>query len=94
MKTHKWIPHVVMQARTVPVEGLTGALRTDPLGRAARGIVILALVLGGLGADAAATSGYGSGDHASAHQPTGNIRLGANSYLISRDHITGRPWMY
>jgi hypothetical protein len=46
MKTHKWIPHVVVQARTVPADTLPGALRTDPLVQAARGILILALALG------------------------------------------------
>ena len=31
MKTHRRILHVVVPARTVPVEGLTGALEADPL---------------------------------------------------------------
>jgi hypothetical protein len=92
MKTHRRIPHAVMQARTVPVECPTGALRTDPLGQTARGILILTLVLGGLGGGAAATSGYGSGDHASAHQPGGDIRLGASAYPISSSR--SNPWMY
>jgi hypothetical protein len=91
MKTQRYVP---MHARTIPADGPTGALRTDPPVRAVRGFVILALVLGGLGADAAATSGYGSSDHASAHQPAGNISLGAGSYALSPRHITGRPWMY
>lgn len=93
MKTHRWIPHAIMQARAVPAEGLTAAVRTDSLGRSAHGFVILALVLGGLGADVAATSAHGSGAHASAHQP-GNIRHGASSYLMSAGHTTERPWMY
>jgi hypothetical protein len=77
MKTHRWILHAAIQART------------DPLAWAARGILILALVLGSLGAVAAASSGYGSGDHASAHQPAGNNRLAASS-----GHIIDVPWMY
>ena len=94
MKTHRWILHVVIQARTVPVDGFTGALRTGPLVWAAHGILILALVLVSLGADAAASSGYGSGDHASAHQPAGNIRLAASAYPITSHYIKGTPWMY
>jgi hypothetical protein len=85
MKTQSWILPAVMQPRTVPAEGLTAATRTDALGRGARGIAILALVLGSIGAGAAATSGYGSSGHASAHQPAANIHLG---------HLMARPWMY
>jgi hypothetical protein len=94
MKTHRWIPHVVTQARTVPVETLTGSQRTDPLVQTARRILILALVLGGLGTEAVATSGYASVGQASAHQPAGNIRLAASASPISTGHITDSPWMY
>lgn len=97
MKTHRWIPHVVTQERTVPVETLTGAQRTDPLAQAGRRILILALVLGSLGADAAALAGYASADHANAHQPAGNISLAANTSPISTSTGTGsisHPWMY
>ncbi len=89
MKTHKWIPHVVAQARTVPVETLPGALRTTPLGQAARGILILALALGSIGAESAASSGY-----ASTHQAAGNARLAESAYLIGSRHITPAPFMY
>ncbi len=93
MKSHRWIPHVVMQTRTFPVQGSPGALRADPLAQAARGIVILALVLGSIGIDAAESSGYGSAGHASAHQPAGNIRLGS-AYPIGFRASVDRPWMY
>lgn len=89
MKTHKWIPHIVVQARTVPVETLTGALRTDPLVQAARGILILALALGSIGAESAASSGY-----ASTHQAAGNVRLAESAYPISPRHVTPDPFMY
>ena len=92
MKTQKWILPVVMQARIGPAESPTGATRNNPPGRAARGILILALVLGGLGAEAAATSGHGAGDHASAHHTAGNLRPGASAYLTSSGHTN--PWMY
>ena len=94
MKTHRWIPHVVTQARTVPVETLTGSQRSDPLVQAARRILILALVLGSLGAEAGALSGYASVGRASADQSAGNIRLAASVSPVSTGHITDSPWMY
>ena len=94
MKTHRWILHGAIQARSVPLDGSTGAPRTDPLVGAARGILILALVLGSLGADALASSGYGNGDHASAHQSAGNVHPAARAYSISFSNIENRPWMY
>jgi hypothetical protein len=87
MTTHRRILHEVTQARTVPVEGSTGAERADPLVWTARGIVILALVLGAFGADAAISPGHISADHARAHQPAGSTHLAAG-------RITSRPWMY
>jgi hypothetical protein len=71
-----------------------GVPRTGLLGRTARAMVILALVLGILIADAAAASGHGSGGHARAHQPAGSVRLEANSHLTSSGVISERPWMY
>ena len=82
MTTHRRILHEVIPAQTVHAGGSTGAVRTDPLVRTARGITILALVLGGLGAGAAASSG-----HSSADQPAGNTHLAAGS-------MSSRPWMY
>lgn len=84
MGTHRRILHDVTPTRTVPVQGLAGALRADPPIRAARGILILALAVGGLGAGAAASAGLSGADHASYHQPTGNIHLTARS----------KPWIY
>jgi hypothetical protein len=94
MKTHKWILPVVMQARIGPAGSPTGVTRTDPPGRAARGILILALVLGGLGAEGAIASGHGTGDHASAHYAAGNNRPGASAYLTSSGHARFNAWMY
>jgi hypothetical protein len=83
MKTHKWNPPVNMQARTDPAPSQAGVTRTDPPGRATRGILILALVLGGLGAEGAVTSGHGTGDRASAHNAAGGNRPAASAYLAS-----------
>jgi len=84
MGTHRRILHDVTPTRTVPVQGLAGALRADPPIRVARGILILALAVGGLGAGAAASAGLSGADHARSHQPTGNIHLTARS----------KPWIY
>jgi hypothetical protein len=94
MKAHRWIPHVVTQAPTAPAEALTGAQRTDPLVQAARRILILALVLGSLGADAAALSGHASVGQANAHQAAGSIRLAASASPISTGRNTDSIWMY
>jgi hypothetical protein len=83
MKTHKWIPPVNVQARTDPAQSQAGVTRTDPPGRAARGILILALVLGGLGAEGAVTAGHGTGDQASAHHGAAANRPAASTYLTS-----------
>jgi hypothetical protein len=88
MGTHRRILHDVTPARTVPVQGLAGALRADPPIRAARGILILALAAGGLGAGAAASAGLSSAGHASPHQPAGNIHLTAGT------HAASKPWIY
>ena len=88
MNTHRRILHDAIPPRTVPVEGLAETPRTDPLDRTARGILILALALGGLGAGAVASPGHGAG-HAISHQPAGTTRLTASASLTP-----DRPWMY
>ena len=92
MKTHRWIPHVITQERTVPVEGLTGTQRTDPKVQAASRILILALVLGSFGADAAALSGYASTGHANAYHPAGLAASGA-PISTGTGHNIYSPWM-
>jgi hypothetical protein len=60
MKTHKWLRHVGIRTRlsvrSAPGNSSTGTVRAW----AVRGIVILALALGSLGAVAAASSSHGS----------------------------------
>jgi hypothetical protein len=88
MTTHRSILHASMQEKTVSAEGSTGSSRADSIGRTARGVAILALVLGSaLGAEAAASSGPGSAGHADALQrPVPSV---AKPHMISY-----RPWMY
>jgi hypothetical protein len=80
-----------MQARIAPAESPAETTRSDPPSRAARGIIILALVAGGAGATA--TSGYGTGGHSGAHH-LGNVRPEASAYLTSPHHTILNPWMY
>jgi hypothetical protein len=94
MKTHKWIPSVNMQARTDPAQSQAGVTRTDPPGRAARGILILALMLGGLGAEGAITPGHSTGDQASTHFAAGNNRPRVSAHLTSSGHAKFNAWMY
>jgi hypothetical protein len=88
MGKHRRILHDVTPARTVPVQGLAGTLRADSPIRTARGILILALAAGGLGVGAATSAGLSSADHASSHQPTGNVHLAAGT------HAASKPWIY
>jgi hypothetical protein len=96
MKTHRWLWHVIMRTG-----GSVGsALREPSTGTvrawAARGIVVLALVLGGLGAAASASPGHGSAGHfqASAHQPADSPALSAAADSKGSGHIKRLPWMF
>jgi hypothetical protein len=89
MKTHRQTLHVAKHARTAPADGVTEAQRTDPLVRTARRILILALVLGSIGAEAAASSGFAGTDHTSANQPTNHVQLTSAATMSVHS-----PWMY
>ena len=93
MTTHQWIPPVPMQARIGPADSQAEATRTDPAGRAARGILVLALLLGGLGAEGAVTSGHSTGDRASTHHAASSNRPDVSSYVRSPAHAIANPWM-
>src|SRR5258708_34573892 len=97
MKTHRRILHVAIPARTIPVEALRGALGSDPMVRAARGILVLALVLGSLGSlgtDATASAGPRRAAPAGAPQPAGDICLAASAFPLKTGHITAAPRVY
>ena len=94
MKTHKWILPADMQARIGPAESPAGVTRTDPPGRAARGILALALVLGGLGAEGAVTAGHSTGDQASTQHAAGANRAAASAYLTRSVHARPDIFMY
>lgn len=94
MKTHKWILSADMQARIGPAGSPAGVTRTDPPGRAARGILALALVLGGLGAEGAVTAGHSAGDRASTQHAAGANRPAASAYLTSSVHAKPDIFMY
>jgi hypothetical protein len=92
MKTHRSILPVAMQSRPAPRHALPGPTRPDPLVRTTRGMLILAVVLGSLGVEAAATSGH-TGDHVSGGQAA-NIRLTASAYQDTSSSVTPHTWMY
>jgi hypothetical protein len=94
MTTHQWIPPAPMQARIGPAGSRAEVTRTDPPGRAARGILILALVLGGIGAEGAATSGHSTGDHARAHYATSNDQHEVTAHLTSSVRIKPDNFMW
>jgi len=63
--------------------GLAEVARADPPRRAAHGMLILALVLGGLGAEGAAISGHRAGDQAGNHHTAAANHPAAGAYLAS-----------
>jgi len=63
-------------------------LRSEPLTKAAQGTVVLALVLGSLGAGAADSLASAS----AGHQPT-TVRLAPNVHPLHARGIVQRPWM-
>lgn len=71
-------------ARIDTAESPAELSRADSPRRAVRGALVLALVLGGgVGAEAAAMSGHGTGDHSGALHPAANNRPAASAYLAS-----------
>ena len=75
---------------SAPREPSTGTVRAWT-GR----ILILALVLGSLGAATSVSPGHGSTGHvqSSTHQPADSLALSAAAESINSGHIT-LPWMY
>ncbi len=73
-------------ARIGPAERPVQVSRADQPRRAARGVLILALVLGTLGAEGAVTSGHGPGDQASTQHAAAANRPAASAYLASSVH--------
>ena len=80
--------------RIGPAESPAQVSRVDPPRRAARGVLILALVLGGLGAEGAVTSGHSLGDQASTQHAADANRPAASAYLTSSGHVTANPYMW
>ena len=77
-----------------PAEGLAEVLRADPPRRAARGILILALVLGGLGAEGAVTSGHSTGDQASTQHAADGNRPTTSANLTRSVRVKPDNFMY
>jgi hypothetical protein len=90
MGKHRRTPHVGMQVRTVPEKALTDASHNESLGRTARGIAVLALVLGSLGAEAVATHQ----GHVGAGQLAGTRHSETGYQLTGSGRTSDRPWMY
>ena len=94
MKTHGWLLPAVRQEQAVSVKG-TGTLRINPLGQTARGVLILALALSGIGAaGAAVTTGHGTGEHARAYHAAGNAQIKPIAHRAGLGLRSHYPWMY
>lgn len=93
MGKHRRTSHVARRVRAVQGEGLIKAPQNVSLGRMTGGAVALALVLGGIGAEAAA-SAHGGSDQIGAGQRAGEGHVGASHQLAGPNVISQRPWMY
>jgi hypothetical protein len=96
MKTHRSLWHVLMRT-----DGAVGSHRREPSkgtvrARAQRGILVLALGLGGLGAAALTLPGHASAGHvhASTHQPAGRPVVSTATGSTTSVKAVPRPWMY
>ena len=94
MGKHRRTSHVARHVQTVQAKGLIKTSQMVPLGRATGGVVALTLVLGGLGAEAAAASTHGGSDHINAGQHVNSGHIGASHSLARPDVVSQRPWMY
>jgi hypothetical protein len=80
MNAHRWLTHVVMRTMG-SVRGASGRHSARPTrARVARGVLMVALVLGSLGAVVAVSAGHSAG-HAGAPR-------------VSSLHKIPHPWMY
>jgi hypothetical protein len=97
MKTHGQKTYVALHARTATADRSPGAPRTDRLIRTARGLVVVSLVLGSLGASEAESLSLASPGHAGDHQLVSTVRAAKHAKTTSPIHtgfgISG-PWMY
>ena len=86
--------HQSKHARISPAECPVQVSRADPPRRAARGVLIMALVLGAIGAEGALTSGHGPSDQASTQHAAGGNRPAASAYLTSSVRVKPDVFMW
>jgi hypothetical protein len=80
MKTHNWILPAGKHAKTGPVIRAAGAIQADSPAQAARGILVLSLVLGGLGAEGTAVV-------------TSSSNAGVSAMTVRPVHPVADPWV-
>lgn len=81
MKTHNWILAAGKHAKTGPVVRAAGVIQADSSAQAARGILALSLVLGGLGAEGTAVV-------------TSSSNAGASALPGLSVHPVANPWVF
>jgi hypothetical protein len=81
MKTHNWILPAGRHAKTGPVIRAAEAIQADSPAQAARGILVLSLVLGGLGTEGTALV------------TSSNAIAGASALPAGSVHAVANPWM-
>jgi hypothetical protein len=81
MKTHNWILPAGKHAKTGPVIRAAEAIQGDSPAQAARGILVLSLVLGGLGTEGTALV-------------TSSNAVGVGALPVQSAHAVANPWVF
>jgi hypothetical protein len=81
MKNHNWILPAGKHAKAGPVTRAAGAIQADSPAQAARGILALSLVLGGLGAEGTAVV-------------TSSSNVGVSALPARSIHPVANPWAF
>jgi hypothetical protein len=94
MGKHRRTSHAAKYVRAVHAEGLIKTPQNVSLGRVTGSAVALALVLGGVGAEAASAATTHGGDHVGAGKSVRGHHVGTSHLLVSTNAVSQRPWMY
>jgi hypothetical protein len=81
MKTHNWILPAGKHAKTGPVIRAAEVIQGDSPAQAARGILVLSLVLGGLGTEGTALV-------------TSSNAAGVSALPVQSAHAVANPWVF
>ncbi len=92
MDTCRQVQHAGTQTGSALTAGRARLPRSGRLAQPACRIIILALILGSAGAEAAVTSAAGGDGRPGGYQPAASVHVSASAG--GSGHTIGSPWMY